>query len=64
MGQIVGQTDAHGGEATSKLYGPQHLNATIMRTLIDGPQARLLAGLPSELIETAMDAEPILEMHS
>ena len=30
MGQIVGQTDAHGGEATSKLYGPQHLNATIM----------------------------------
>ncbi len=63
MGQIVGQTDAHGGEATSKLYGPQHLNATIMRTLIDGPQARLLAGLPSELIETATDAEPILEMH-
>ena len=33
MGKIVGQTDAHGGEATSDLYGPEHLNATIMHLL-------------------------------
>ena len=64
MGKIVGQTDAHGGEATSDLYGPEHLNATIMQTLFDGPQARLVAGLPKELIQTITDAKPIRELHA
>ncbi len=63
MGQIIGKTDANGGEATTKLYGPEHLNATIMQTLFDGPEARLVSGLPTELVETIADGEPISELH-
>lgn len=63
MGQIVGKSDANGGEAVTKLYGPEHLNATIMQTLFDGPQARLVDGLPADLVETVSDSEPIHELH-
>ena len=63
MGQIIGKSDANGGEATTKLYGPDHLNATIMQTLFDGPQARLVDGLPIELVETIAEGEPISELH-
>jgi hypothetical protein len=35
-----------------------------MQTLFDGPQARLVAGLPKELIQTITDAKPIRELHA
>jgi uncharacterized protein (DUF1501 family) len=64
MGRIVGRTDAHGGEATTDLYGPEHLNATIMQTLFDGPEARLVTGQPNELLQTITEARPIRELHA
>ncbi len=64
MGRIVGRTDAHGGEATTDLYGPEHLNATIMQTLFDGPEARLVTSQPNELLQTITEARPIRELHA
>ena len=62
MGQIVGQTDRNGGEATSKQYLPEHLLATVMQTLFDPGQARLVTGLPNELGRNITANEPISEL--
>ena len=62
MGQVIGQTDRMGGEPTTKSYTPQHLLATIMRTVFDPSEARLVAGLPTDLVRLMTDSEPIREL--
>jgi len=62
MGQIVGAPDAYGGEATSRLYGPQHLLGTVMQTLFDPGEMRLQTGLPRDLTQSITDAQPITEL--
>lgn len=62
MGQVVGTTDRQGGEATSQQYLPQHLRATIMQTLFDAGEARLIPGLPTEIARSITIDEPIREL--
>jgi len=62
MGQVVGQTDRRGGEATSRHYLPEHLLATVMQTLFDPGQTRLVPGLPTELARAITASEPIREL--
>ena len=62
MGQVVGTTDRQGGEATSQQYLPQHLRATIMQTLFDAGEARLIPGLPTEIARSITVDEPIHEL--
>lgn len=62
MGQVVGTTDRNGGEATSQQYLPQHLRATIMQTLFDSGEARLIPGLPTEVARSITTDAPIREL--
>ena len=62
MGQVIGRTDASGGEATSQQYLPQHLLATVMQTLFDQGEARLVTGLPNEIGRVITNGEPIREL--
>jgi uncharacterized protein (DUF1501 family) len=62
MGQVIGTTDRNGGEATSRQYLPEHLLATVMQTLFDPGEARLVTGLPSDVARTITNAEPIREL--
>ncbi len=61
MGQVIGETDRSGGEPASQQYLPQHLRATIMQTLFDPTEARLVSGLP-ETAKAITDDEPIREL--
>jgi hypothetical protein len=48
-GKVIGQSDKQGGEPNSKPYGPSHLISTILRTVMDPGQVRLIPGLPQEV---------------
>ena len=47
------------GEANSDAVTPKMLIGTILRTLLDVAEARLIAGLPNELLGLINDAESI-----
>ena len=59
MGQVIGETDRYGGEATTELFGPEHLRATIMQTLFDPSETRLLTGLPRDLMVSITETPAI-----
>jgi len=62
MGQVIGRTDANGGVATSNQYLPKHLLATVMQTIFDPSEARLVSGLPTEIAQVINSAPPIKEL--
>ena len=41
-GKVIGQSDKQGGEPNSTPYDPGHLISTILRTMIDPGELRLL----------------------
>ena len=57
-GKVIGQSDKQGGEPNSKAYDPGHLISTILRTMIDPGQLRLLPGIPQEITQL-LDHDPI-----
>jgi hypothetical protein len=57
-GRVIGQSDRQGGEPNSKAYNPGHLISTILRTMIDPGQLRLLSGIPQEITQL-LDHDPI-----
>jgi len=57
-GKVIGQSDKQGGEPNSKAYNPGHLISTILRTMIDPGQLRLLPGIPQEITQL-LDHDPI-----
>ncbi len=57
-GKVVGQSDKHGGEPNDKPYDPGHLISTILRTMIDPGQLRLIPGIPEEITQL-LNHEPI-----
>jgi len=59
MGQVIGQSTSDGGEPLSEPYGNDNLLATVMHTLLDIGQVRLMTGLPQDLLRTLTSAEPI-----
>jgi hypothetical protein len=50
-GQVVGASTHDGGKPATKPLGPDNLLATLFRTLIDHGQARLVPGVPAELLQ-------------
>ncbi|HAA71691.1 MAG: hypothetical protein CMJ70_16590 [Planctomycetaceae bacterium] len=62
MGQVIGKTDRLGGEATTPLYGPSHLRGTIMQTLFDPAETRLIDGLPRDLFNSITATPAIAEL--
>ena len=57
-GKVIGQSDQHGGEPNSQPHDPGHLISTILRTVIDPGQLRLLPGVPQEITQL-LDHAPI-----
>ena len=57
-GKVIGQSDKQGGEPSSAPHNPGHLISTILRTMIDPGQLRLLPGIPEEITQL-LDHEPI-----
>jgi len=59
MGQVIGQSSRDGGEPASQPVTMKDLLATIMHSLLDVGQARLLPGVPQRVIEAISRGEPI-----
>ena len=57
-GKVIGQSDKNGGEPNSIPHDPGHLISTILRTMIDPGQLRLIPGIPQEITEL-LDHDPI-----
>jgi uncharacterized protein (DUF1501 family) len=59
MGQVIGQSDRNAGTPASEPVRIQNLVATVLHTLFDVGQLRLVPGLPREIAQTMTSWEPI-----
>lgn len=59
MGQVIGQSTRDAGEPLSEPFKISHLNATIMRTLLDLGEVRITRSLPNDLVQSLTTSEPI-----
>ncbi len=59
MGQVIGQSSRDGGEPASQPVTMKDLLATIMHSLMDIGQARLLPGVNQRVLEAITKGEPI-----
>jgi hypothetical protein len=59
MGQVVGQSTPDGGEPHTEPFGIENLLATIMHTLVDIGQLRLMTGMPQDLLRAVTTPTPI-----
>jgi hypothetical protein len=59
MGQVIGRSNRNAGEPQSEPVRIQNLIATLMHTLFDVGQLRLVPGLPREVAQTMTTWQPI-----
>ncbi len=59
MGQVIGQSSHDGGEPASGVVTIKDLLATIMHTLLDIGEVRLMPGVPPRVVEAMTRGEPI-----
>jgi uncharacterized protein (DUF1501 family) len=59
MGQVIGQSNRQAGEPQTEPIRIRHLNATILHTLFDIGELRLVPGAPREIAQTMTSWEPI-----
>ena len=59
MGQVIGRSDRNGGEAASNPIRIQNLIATILHTLFDVGELRIVPGLSRDIAQTMTGWEPI-----
>jgi uncharacterized protein (DUF1501 family) len=59
MGQVIGDSTRDGGEANTDGVTTQHLLATIMHTLFDVSELRLIDHLPRDVARLLTGGEPI-----
>ena len=57
-GRVIGQSDRMGGEPVTDAFNPRHLISTILRSVINPGQLRLLPNVPKEVTEL-LDHPPI-----
>ena len=57
-GRVIGKSDRLGGEPITDAYNPRHLISSILRTVIDPGQLRLIPNAPQEILEL-LDHPPI-----
>jgi uncharacterized protein (DUF1501 family) len=62
MGQVIGQSDRQAGQPASTPVTNKHLVATVMHTLFDVGQLRVMRGLPRELARIT-EYDPIPGLH-
>jgi len=59
MGQVIGQSDRTASHPATEPYTPKELMATIMHTLFDVGQLRLVQGIPGDVARVVTGGEPI-----
>ncbi len=59
MGQVIGQSSRNGGEPASDPVTLRDLTATIMHTLLDIGEARLMEGVPKNVLDAISAGTPI-----
>lgn len=59
MGQVIGQSSKTGGEPASDPVTARDLMATIMHTLLDIGEVRLLDGVPKNVLDAVTGGQPI-----
>ncbi|HND50995.1 MAG TPA: DUF1501 domain-containing protein [Pirellulaceae bacterium] len=62
MGQVIGQSARQNDVPATDPIGPGNLMSTIMHTMFDVGRLRLQSGLPTELLRTIQQHEPIREL--
>ena len=62
MGQVVGRSNAQGGEPATEPIRNSNLIATILHALVDFGELRLLTGMPREIRQNIGNYEPIAEL--
>jgi len=60
-GSVIGKSDRLGGEPVTDAYNPRHLISSILRTVIDPGQLRLIPNAPKEVTEL-IDHPPIADL--
>lgn len=59
MGQVIGQSNRHAGEPATEPIRIQHLISTILHTLFDVGELRIVPGAPREVTQTMAGWDPI-----
>jgi uncharacterized protein (DUF1501 family) len=59
MGQVIGQSHRDAGEPLTEPIRPKNLIATILHTLFDMGELRIVPGVPREIAQTMTGWEPI-----
>ena len=59
MGRVIGQSARNGGEPAPEPVTIPDLMATIMHTLLDVAEVRLMDGLPRNLVGAVTGGQPI-----
>jgi uncharacterized protein (DUF1501 family) len=59
MGQVIGRSSANGGEPASSPIRIQNVIATILHSMLEMGEVRLVPGLPREIAQTMTGWEPI-----
>ena len=62
MGQVIGQSDRAGRKPLSDPITTAQLTSTILHTLVDPGEVRLLPQIPPEIQQTLARAEPIRQL--
>jgi hypothetical protein len=58
-GQVIGKSDHQAAKAATYAYRPPHLMATVLSTLFDLGELRLVQGLPREITGIIESGDPI-----
>ena len=61
-GQVIGQSDRRGGEPASTPILMENLTATLLHSLLDVNQVRVLDGLSNEVLDVVTGPRPIREL--
>ena len=64
MGQVIGRSTRNAGDPATDPVTMQHLVSTIMHTLFDVPEVRLLRGVPDDVSRVITGGEPIQALFS
>ncbi len=62
MGQVIGRSDKTGGKPISEPVTTAQLTSTILHTLVDPGQVRLLPQIPQAIQDTLSRSEPIRQL--
>ena len=60
-GRVIGQSTRDGGEPATENLTPKHLISTILRTVFNVGQLRVMPGVPPQIVKLA-EADPIPDL--